>query len=49
MFERLNVSLNLSYALGLDLYGVRDLNFNADAAVLARQRRRAPGVRVSPP
>lgn len=29
MFERLNVTLNLSYALGLDLYGVRDLNFDA--------------------
>lgn len=29
MFERLNVSLDLSYALGVALYGVRDLNFDA--------------------
>lgn len=28
MFERLNVNLNLSYALGVGLYGVRDLNFD---------------------
>lgn len=28
-FERLNVNLDLSYALGVALYGVRDLNFDA--------------------
>ena len=29
LFERLNVSLDLGYALGMDLYGVRDLNLVA--------------------
>lgn len=29
MFERFNVSLDASYALGIDLYGVRDLNLDA--------------------
>lgn len=28
LFERLNVSVDVSYALGIDLYGVRDLNFD---------------------
>lgn len=28
-FERLNVNLDLAYALGVALYGVRDLNFDA--------------------
>jgi hypothetical protein len=32
LFERLNVSLDLSYALGIALYGVRDLNFDATPA-----------------